>query len=635
MADTQGSFDKAHLARALEDAHHPTLAIVLVHLTGDTRYLSERYQPVYEGILGDPDGGLSEAVKAELRAAIVDAMEAYAQNDQLPPPPDAATLRQMMDYCATAPIPEEYLEFVSMELPLDGEDKRMPGHGVNLDKQAAADFKMIIIGAGMSGLLMGIVCKQAGIPFEIIEKSDDVGGTWLDNTYPGCRVDGPNHLYSYSFEADHKWPMHFSTQDLLLDYFQGIADKYDLRPNIRFNTEVERAVYDEATKVWDVHLKTGETLRSKGVVSAVGQLNQPNYPDIPGREKFAGPSFHSARWDHSVDLKGKRVGVIGTGASAFQFIPAIAPDVGEMTVFQRTPSWLVPTPDYHDAVTDGKNTLLSELPFYQIWFRFFLFMSMADGPLEFLVKDPDYEHQDYAPSEMAAEMRKGIEEYIAAQVPDDAELRAKVIPDFHVSGRRSLRDNGVWLEALQKDHVTLETSDIVEITETGIKTANGVHHEFDVLLYGTGFKAADFLTPMEIRGIGGKSLREDWDGDARAYLGITAPDYPNFFMMYGPNTNIVVNASIIFFSEAEAHYILGCVKMLQDQGADAFNVKRDVFDAFNARVDAANAAMPWGYATGNTWYRNKKGRVAQNWPFRLIDYWNQTREPNPDDYEFL
>lgn len=635
MADTQHTFDKAYLARALEDAHHPTLAVVLVHLTGETKYLAERYQPEYEVILGDPDGGLSDEAKAELRAAVVDAMEAYQKSGELPPPPDAKTLRQMMDYCATQPIPDEYVEFVSLELPLDGEDKRMPGYGIELDREAAAGFKMLIIGAGMSGLLMGLVCKQNGVDFEIIEKSGDVGGTWLDNTYPGCRVDGPNHLYSYSFEADHEWPLHFSTQDLLLEYFQGIADKYELRPHIRFNTEVERAVFDESAKTWTVHLKGGETATGNGLVSAVGQLNQPNYPDIPGRERFAGPSFHSARWDHSIDLKGKRVGVIGTGASAFQFIPEIAKEASDVFVFQRTPSWLVPTPDYHDEVTDGKNYLLSELPFYQVWFRFFLFLSMADGPLEFLVKDPAFDRHDYAPNEMGAELRKGIEDYIAEQVPDDPELRAKVTPDFHVSGRRSLRDNGVWIDTLKQDHVVLETSDISEITETGIKTANGTHHEFDVLIFGTGFKAADFLTPMEIVGLGGKSLRDEWDGDARAYLGITAPDFPNFFMMYGPNTNIVVNASIIFFSEAEANYILGCIKMLQDAGAEAFNVRQDVFEAFNQRVDAANAEMPWGYATGNTWYRNKHGRVAQNWPFRLIDYWNQTRRPDPGDFEFL
>lgn len=640
MADGLGPIDIPYLQQALLHAHHPTLAIVYVHLTGDTRFIDdERFQPEYVPVLGDPNGSISEEAKAELREAFIQALVKYRKTGELPPAPDAALLKRMMDYCATDTIPDEYLDFVSLELPLDGEDKRMPGHGMQLDPDKSAQTKMVIIGAGMSGLLAGIVFKQHGIPFEIIEKNPELGGTWYENTYPGCRVDGPNHLYSYSFEADHAWPYHFSTQDLLLDYFKQVADKYDLRPHIRFNTEVKRAVFDEATKTWTVTVQPAngaeEQLASNGVVSAVGQLNRPNMPDIPGVGTFKGPSFHSAQWDHSVDLTGKCVGVIGTGASAFQFVPAIADQVGEMRVFQRTPGWLVPTPEYHEPVTSETQHLLDEVPFYQIWFRFFLFLTMADGPLEYLVKDPNFDRHDYAPNEAAAELREQIEAYIADQVPDDPALRDAVIPKFHISGKRSLRDNGVWIDALKRENVTLDTAGIAEITETGVRMTDGSQHEFDVLIYGTGFKASDFLFPMEVVGREGKNLHETWNGDARAYLGITVPDFPNFYIMYGPNTNIVVNASIIFFSECEANYILGLIKMMQDQGIQAADIKKGVFEQFNAEVDAANSQMPWGYSGANTWYRNKHGRIAQNWPFRLIDYWNNTRTPNPEDYEVV
>lgn len=638
MADTASSHDGMALREALESAHHPTLAVVLVHLTGDTKWLGERYQPVYEPILGDPDGGLSEETKAELRETVAEAMDRIRETGEMPPAPDRETLKRMMDFCATEPIPEEYLDFLFQELALEGQHVRMPGHGIAFAPDEAADLKVIIIGAGMSGLLAGIVLQRAGIAFEIIEKNDEVGGTWYDNTYPGCRVDTPNHLYSYSFEADHDWPAHFSTQDVLLDYFKQIADKYDLRRHIRFNTEVVSAVYDEDTARWTVTTRAEDgretELTGNAVIAAVGQLNQPKLPDIEGVGNFQGPAFHSARWDHSVDLKGKRVGVIGTGASAFQFIPAIAPEVGHMTVFQRTPGWLVPTPDYHDAVPEGKHYLLKHLPFYQTWFRFFQFLTMADGPLQFLVKDPDYPGHDYAPNEPAAEIREQIEDYIRAQAEGDAALAEAVVPTFHLSGKRSLRDNGVWVSALKRDNVTLDTTPIARITETGVVTEDGVQHDFDVLIYGTGFKASEFLTPMEIRGEGGKELHEVWNEDARAYLGITMPGFPNFFMMYGPNTNIVVNASIIFFSECEMHYILGCLKLLQEKDADALTPKRSVFDQYNAEVDAANAEMPWGYADAPTWYRNKYGRVAQNWPFRMIDYWNKSRTPNPEDFDF-
>lgn len=638
MADTQTGHDEARLRAALEHAHHPTLALVLVHLTGDTSFLTARYQPAYEAIGGDPNGGLSEEAKAELRDAVYKAMLDYWKTGKIVAKPDRATIKRMMDYCATQPIPDEYADFAMHELALDGRDKLRPGKGIEIDRKQAAAFKVLIIGAGMSGLCTGIALKEAGVPFEILEKNPDVGGTWYDNTYPGCRVDNPNHLYSYSFEADHAWPQHFSTQDQLLAYFQGVAKKHDLYKHIRFNTEVLGMDWNEDAGTWTVRtrMKEGkeERLTSNAVVSAVGQLNQPQLPDIPGLGSFKGPAFHSARWDHSVDLKGKRVGVIGTGCSAIQFVPEIAPEVGHLTVFQRTAGWLAPTPDYHEHITDGKHVLLADVPFYQVWYRFFLFIAMADGPLAYLVKDPAYDRLDYAPNAEAAKLREGIEQYIREQTAGRPDLTAALTPNFHISGKRSIRDNGVWAGALKRDNVTMETSPIEAINAGGTKMKDGRQLDFDVLIYGTGFKASDFLVPMEVRGIGGKSLHDTWGGDARAYLGLTLPGYPNFFIMYGPNTNIVVNGSIIFFSECEAHYIVGCVKMLQEQKAKALEVKQDVFDAFNTAIDAANAEMPWGYATANTWYRNKHGRVAQNWPYRLIDYWNMTRTPNAGDYTF-
>lgn len=638
MADTVTGHDEARLRAALEHAHHPTLALVLVHLTGDTSFLSARYQPAYQAIGGDPDGGLSEDAKAELRDAVFKAMLAYWETGKIVPKPDTPTLKRMMDYCATQPIPDEYVNFAMHELALDGRENLKPGKGIALDRAQAAAFKVLIIGAGMSGIASAIALKEAGIAFEILEKNPEVGGTWFDNTYPGCRVDNPNHLYSYSFEADHAWPQHFSTQDQLLAYFKGVAKKHDLYKSIRFNTEVVSAAWDEAAATWTVRTRTKdgkeETLVSNAVISAVGQLNQPKLPDIDGIGTFKGPAFHSARWDHSADLDGKRVGVIGTGCSAIQFVPEIAPKVSHLTVFQRTAGWLAPTPDYHDYITDGKHLLLADVPFYQVWYRFFLFIAMADGPLAYLIKDPSYNRLDYAPNADAAALREGVEQYIREQTEGRPDLTAALTPNFHISGKRSIRDNGVWAAALKRDNVTLETRAIARITETGIRMQDGRDLAFDALIYGTGFKASDFLVPMEIKGKGGQSLHDVWGGDARAYLGLTLPGYPNFFIMYGPNTNIVVNGSIIFFSECEANYIVSCVKMLQDQKASAFEVKRDVFDTFNAEVDAANAEMPWGYAEANTWYRNAHGRVAQNWPFRLIDYWNRTRTADPSDFTF-
>jgi 4-hydroxyacetophenone monooxygenase len=639
MADGATPADKGYLRKALQHAHHPTLSLVYLHLTGDDRFLKAPYQPAYEPLGGDPDGGLSEAAKEELREAVIKAAEAYSISGTLAEAPDKTTLQAMMNYTATDTIPEEYFSFLSQELPVKGEDRRMPGYGIDLSRDWSAEHKMIIVGAGMSGLLAGIVFKSRGIPFEIIEKNPDLGGTWFENTYPGCRVDSPNHIYSYSFEADHDWPHHFSTQQHIYDYFNKMADKYGLRSFIRFNTEVKGMVYDESSQTWSVTIQSEsgaeEVLISRGVVSAVGQLNQPSYPDIKGIDRFKGPAFHSARWDHSVDLTKKRVGVIGTGASAFQFVPEIAGKVGEMTVFQRTAGWFAPTPEYHEALTPEKLYLLQKLPFYQIWYRFFLFIAMGDAPLAFLQKDPDWKDYDYAPNEAGAGLRKQIEDYIREQAGEDTALANALTPDFQISGKRSLRDNGIWINALKQDNVTLDTKGIREITETGVISEDGVHHEFDVLIYGTGFKAQDFLYPMSVKGMGGKDLHEMWDGDGRAYKGVTVPDFPNLYLMYGPNTNIVVNASIIFFSESEAHYMVELMKFMEKSGTHALNVRKDAYDAYNQMIDAANAEMPWGYAKANSWYRNAKGRVAQNWPLRLIDFWNQSREVRPNAYDIL
>ena len=639
MADGTTSLDRTYLREALKHAHHPTLSLVYLHLTGDAKFLQPPYQPVYLPIDGDPDGDIPEDAKAEMRDAVYEAMLKWEDGGEHPPAPDDKTLQAMMDYCATEPIPSEYFNFLSLELPLDGVDKRMPGFGVDIDQSWAADHKMLIIGAGMSGLLAAIVFKSKGIPFEIIEKNPDLGGTWYENTYPGCRVDSPNHIYSYSFEADYEWPHHFSTQEHLLAYFRHVADKYDLKPHIRFNTEVVRAEYDDDAQGWTVTVKdtsgAESQLTSRGLVSAVGQLNQPKLPDIKGLETFKGPAFHSARWDHSVDLTGKKVGVIGTGASAVQFVPEIAPKVGSMTVFQRTPGWMAPTPNYHDALTAEKLYLLRNVPFYQVWYRFFLFLTMADGPLLYLQKDPAWNDYDYAPNEIAADLRRQIEEYIKGQAGGDPFLEKALTPNFQISGKRSLRDNGVWAGTLKQDHVSLNTDGIKEITPTGVTMEDGTHHEFDVLIFGTGFKAQDFLFPMTVKGRGGVDLHEQWDGDARAYKGVTVPGFPNLYLMYGPNTNIVVNASIVFFSESETHYMVELMKHMERNGMHAADVTKAAHDAYNEIIDAVNAEMPWGYAEANSWYRNANGRVAQNWPLRLIDFWNQSREVKPEAYALL
>ncbi|MCA6334191.1 MAG: NAD(P)/FAD-dependent oxidoreductase [Phenylobacterium sp.] len=628
--------DLKELDKALAAAHQPALQAALVHLTGQDHWLRPEWTPAYVP-LSRGDTGVPEAEQqkflAEAKAALV---EWFGKGGGKTHQPSAAVLRRMMSFVAGAEIPEGYADFLVDELSLGETNTKTPVWDSPRLKAGAAKMHVLVIGAGMSGLLTGIRLSQAGVSYEIVDKNADVGGTWFENTYPGCRVDSSNHIYSYSFEPNHHWPQHFSTQPVLLEYFRGVADRYDLRGKIAFETEVETLDWDEPRALWKVTVRNKSGVRrvieANAVVTAVGQLNRPRMPDIKGRDRFAGPAFHSARWRHDVDLTGKRVAVIGTGASAYQFVPEIAGKVGSLTIFQRTPPWGFPVPHYHEDVPDGMNWLMEHVPYYDKWYRFWMFWMVTDGLLPMVEADPGWNGPPTAVSAANLEFREMIAGAIAAQAPHRPDLVEKVVPTYPVGGKRSLLDNGVWMAALQRDNVSLVTDAISEITETGIVTADGTARDFDVIIYGTGFHASKFLEPMKIRGRGGADLHATWDGDPRAYLGMTTPGFPNLFMIYGPNTNIVVNGSIIFFSECSVRYIVGCLKLLAETGARSMEPKREVHDAFNTRVDAANALMAWGAPQVSSWYKNEKGRVTQNWPFALVDYWRATLAPNPGDF---
>jgi 4-hydroxyacetophenone monooxygenase len=623
---------------ALDEAELPPLLPALAYLTGDLSLLRDDLRPD-PLLIGMPQGGLTETQQAEAKELALRALVVYRDNGCKPAPiPADAELLRIMEYAVGGAAMDDYLPLLEEELAYRGEDRRAPRWRAE-EIAPGVDFSFVIVGAGMSGLLAAHRLKQAGIRFVIVEKNDDVGGTWYENSYPGCRVDNPNHNYSYSFAQRHDWPFHFSTQDVLLDYFRRCADAFDLRGDIRLRTEVLAAEWSDEDVRWNVRVRgadgTEETLSANALISAVGQLNRPNFPDIEGTGTFAGPTFHSARWDHDVDLRGKRVAVIGTGASAVQFIPEIAPDAGELLVFQRTPAWFGPTPDYHDPVSTGQCWLYAHVPSYSEWNRFWIFWRMGDGVLDGVRVDENWDAGGGSVSAANEMVRLILGEYIKAEFADRPDLVDKVLPVYPPGAKRMLRDNGIWARTLKRDNVQLITEHIDAITPRGLRTANGVEHEVDVLIYGTGFQASKFLTPMKVTGRAGIDLHEQWNGDARAYLGITVPGFPNLFCLYGPNTNIVINGSIVYFSECEVRYLLGCVRMLLEGGHRALDVRKDVHDEFNEQVDAENKRMAWGWSDVNSWYKNAHGRVAQNWPFTLLEYWQRTREPNADDFELL
>jgi 4-hydroxyacetophenone monooxygenase len=631
----QAADDDAFLAATLEHASIPTLMMSLVHLTGDAGLLRGPIRPG-AAIMGETDGGMTAAEKAAVRATALEALRAYRDRGcTLPPPPSPETIREMMSFMVGQEVPATYVPMMLEEMQLDGRDARqIEWDGVSA--AARARFRVVVIGAGMSGLLAAIRLEEAGIPYVVLEKNESVGGTWLENSYPGCRVDVANHFYSYSFAPNHEWPEFFSQRNELRAYFERCATAYGTRDKIRFRTEVVAARFDDRTNRWTVQTRDAdgreEVLEADAVISAVGQLNRPKLPAIPGLDTFRGPLFHSARWQHAHSLEGKRVAVIGAGASAFQLVPEVAKQASRLVVFQRSAPWMVPNPRYHARVSEAKQWLLARVPYYARWYRFLLFWPGSDGLMPALVVDPEWPHPERAVNATNDAMRAMFLRIMADQIGDDAELLGKVTPDYPPFGKRMLQDNGSWLGALKRDNVALVTTPIEEITPNGVRCADGTEYAVDVIVLATGFHANRFLWPMEIVGRDGVSLRQSWGEEPRAYLGITVPGFPNFFCLYGPGTNLAHAGSIIFHSECQVRYVMGCLAALLRGGASTMECRQDVHDAYNARFDARHATLVWSHTGMTNWYKNADGRVLTTSPWLLVEYWGWTKAPNLDDY---
>ncbi len=546
-----------------------------------------------------------------------------------PAPIRPELLKRMMDWLVCESVPDEYVQMLLEEMELDGGDARASAPVG--DPAAAAALPVVIIGCGMSGLLAAIRLKEAGFPFVVIEKNADVGGTWFENTYPGARVDVGNHFYCYSFEPSDHWSEFFARQPELQAYFRRVMEKHGVQAYVRWQTEVVGATWDEATATWIVTLDSGELLTARAVISAVGQLNRPYVPDVPGH--FDGPSFHTARWDHTVDLTGKRVVMIGAGATGFQVAPAIADRVATLTVLQRSAQWMFPNPNYHAAVGPGVRWALRHLPFYGRWYRFLLFWPGCDKGLVAAKVDPDWQPQEQSVSAMNDFARIMFTEWITSQLADRPDLIAKVVPDYPATGKRTLQDNGSWLATLKRPHVALVRAGVARLEPDGVVDTNGVKHEADVVVWATGFRANDLLLPMTIVGRDGADLRERWGIRPRAYLGMTVPGFPNFFMLYGPGTNLASGGSLVFHAECEVRYVTQCLRLLAERGSIAMEPRQERDDEWYARCQAELALTVWASPhIAHSFYKNAAGEVHGLSPWRLVDYWAWTRTVNPDDY---
>jgi cation diffusion facilitator CzcD-associated flavoprotein CzcO len=474
--------------------------------------------------------------------------------------------------------------------------------------------RIVIVGAGFGGIAVAAALVRAGFDdLVLLEKGDRIGGVWRDNTYPGCGCDVPAPLYSYSFAPNPLWSRRFPPRREILGYLQDFADRRGLLPRVRLNARVVDAAWDEATGRWRVRTADGDEIVADVLIPAVGQLSNPVVPALKGAGRFEGPAVHTARWPEGLTVDGLNVGVIGTGASAIQLVPAIAGRAGRVTVFQRTPPWTLPKPDRRYGRVRkgiyGRLPGLARLPRLGVWGMTWVTGRAVTG------------HR------VAGALLRALSNAQRNLQVRDPALRARVTPVEPMGCKRVLFTNA-WYPALRRPDVDLVTAPIDEVVPAGVRTTDGAEHPCDVLVYATGFDAVDFLVPIRITGRDGRELADEWRDGAFAYLGMAVPGFPNLFLMYGPNTN-TGNSSVIYFHEAQAHHIVQAVRLIA-AGGPALEVRRDRSDSYDAEMRRRLATSVW---TGcRSWYRTASGRIVTNWPGMAAEYRRRTRRLRAADY---
>jgi len=478
--------------------------------------------------------------------------------------------------------------------------------------------RVVIIGAGFGGIGMAIALRQAGIDdFVVLDQAQDLGGTWRDNSYPGLTCDVPSLLYSFSFRP-WRWSRRFPPREEILAYLHALVAENRLGPHLRFGCAVSAARFDADSSGWELTLGDGSTLQATSVVCAVGQLGRPALPDIPGRDDFAGPSWHSGRWNHDVDLAGQRVAVVGTGASAIQFVPEVAKVAGHVDVYQRTAPYVLPKADrpYRAA----EQAVFDRLPLVRKADRLRIFLYGELLTSGFVL----------SPRLLAGPMAMWRHQ-LRTQIADPG-LRAKCEPDY-VMGCKRVVFSDAWYPALARPNVELVTDRIERITADGVVTADGTARAADVIVYATGFRSVEFLAPMAVTGTGGQRLEDAWRDGAMAYLGVTVTGFPNFFMLYGPNTNLGGN-SIIYMLEGQIGYVLGALKALDAGQLAWLDVRPEVQEKFNSWVQSASRKTVWESGC-HSWYTTESGRNTNNWPDHTFLYRYRVRHFDPAAYRMM
>lgn len=621
--------DHAQLRAAMAASDVAPLLMVYTHFARDEAFLAQ-FAPFISSIF-DPQKQAPETMVKELHERLFDLLT------QTPPPPDrtpdSAMLQKMLSTAVAEPVTEEFVPMLLEQMGFNPPEQRCERAG---RAAPTKDFKVLVIGAGLTGLLAAIKLQEAGYALEVIEKNPEIGGTWWENTYPGCAVDTPSHFYSYSFELNPDWSHYTPNGPEFQRYLLNITEKYQLRKHITFNTQVTECAFDEARGIWHVTIEDEagpRLIEANAIINAHGPLNRWKYPAIKGlQEEFRGTLMHTAAWDHSVELKGKRVALLGTGASGVQVGTAIAGDVAHLTVLQRSRHWLMP--NYYIEVPEAVRWAQRNIPHYAQWLRFRAYWFAADGLFENIRIDPDWAQ----PERSISALNDGVREYCLqnyqAKLANRPDLLEKLVPDYPVFGKRIVMDIN-WLENLCRDNVSLEDTGIDHVEKDAIVLVDGRRIEVDIIVCATGFDTANMVGTMEVIGRNGRNLRQEWEDDPRAYLGVGIPGYPNYFLTVGPNSAPNHAGGQNITSESQIHYIMECLELVRNNGAATLEPTAKACDRFNTEVDEALQNLIWLHPSApQSYYKNARGRNIMSCPYRLVDYWWMTRSPKPEDFEF-
>ncbi len=627
------------LREIVAGAEMPVLLAALAAALGDTSGLRAELRPPLTPMDTEPvpHGGMTAEQLRQAREVAVEGLRTLRDRrittvDKLSQP----ALDEIFGYLTDGR--EEWFAMLSHELDLAPEKG---GKAAWNYEEAAGnrDFTTLVVGAGVAGIAAAYRFAQAGLPYTHIEATPAIGGTWAKNTYRGVRLDTPTFGYSYSFAQRGDWPHQFAEGGEIRDYLQDVADRAHLTEAIEFETRLLRLRWDEDARVWEATTQgpdgTEQTRVFQAVVSGLGLLDHPNIPDFPGADIFRGVTMHSQEWRHDIDLAGKRVAVIGTGASAYQIVPAIVGEVSSLVVFQRSAPWMLPAPNYHDTVTDAFAWFTSKVPHYAQWFRLWTTLTGIEGRAHTVTAEEGWEGAPLSISRKNQELREYLTERVESQLEGRPDILAHAIPGYPPGAKRMLRDNAVWLPALREEKTTLVTAGVDRFTENGIVDGDGVEHPVDVVIYATGFTPADLLEGVEVIGRDGVELQDFWAGDARAYNGIMVSGFPNLFLIYGPNVGGVVQGSLHFMLERAVEFSITAIHELLEREVAAIDVRREALDRFVAWVDAGNRQKAWGQPYVRTWYQNSLGRVVAIWPYTNIEYFDITEKIDPADHEFI